>query len=101
MKIPQVEKFVVPLNSGSNKYKKYIAYMKDGRKIPFGDRRYEHYKDSVPVELGGSKWSHKDHLDKSRRRNYRARHAGVRVKNGDRTIDVKYSPSWFSYYFLW
>ena len=75
--------------------------MTDGRKVPFGDRRYEHYKDSVPVSLGGGKWSKKDHLDTSRRRNYRTRHAAVKLKNGKRSIDTKYSPAWFSYHLLW
>jgi hypothetical protein len=81
--------------------KKYIAILPDGKRVPFGARGYQHYKDSVPKRLGGGKWSSKDHLDKDRRKNYRSRHAGMRNKDGRRSIDVKYSPAWFSYHFLW
>ena len=85
--------------------KKYVAYIPkvDGKfkKVSFGARAYEHYKDSVPKRLGGGKWSSKNHMDKDRRRNYRNRHSGMRNKDGKRSIDVKYSPAWFSYHFLW
>lgn len=68
-----VEKFIVPKNSN----KKYTAIMKDGRRISFGDRNYEHYKDGVPVSLGGGKWSKLDHKDANRRRLYRTRHRSI------------------------
>lgn len=91
-------RFIVPKNS----YKKYTAIIPPelsgtGRekKVSFGDRRYEQYKDSVPRAQGGGKWSRLNHLDTSRRASYRARHSA-----GD-YYKVKYSPSWFSYYFLW
>jgi hypothetical protein len=85
----------------SNKTKKYTAHLPSGKNVHFGARGYQHYKDQVPKKLGGGKWSNKDHLDPKRRKNYRARHAGVINKDGKRAIDVKYSPAWFSYYFLW
>lgn len=81
--------------------KKYRAHLPNGRTTDFGHRDYQHYKDSVPKSQGGGLWSHKDHKDPDRRRNYRARHGGVLLKNGKRAIDTKYSPAWFSYYFLW
>lgn len=83
------------------KNKKYTAIMSDGRKVHFGDNRYEHYKDSVPKDLGGGIWSKLDHKDKERRKNYRSRHKNIICEDGRRCIDVKYSPAWFSYYFLW
>lgn len=75
--------------------------MNDGKKIRFGNQEYQHYRDSVPPLLGGGKWSYLDHNDKVRRRNYRSRHAGVLLKSGIPAYKVKYTPAWFSYYYLW
>ena len=80
---------------------KYTAILHTGHQVHFGHRDYEHYKDSVPRSLGGGIWRHKNHLDRARRRNYRKRHAGVLTKSGKPAYKVRYSPSWFSYYFLW
>lgn len=95
-KLQRVKKFV------KGPYpKKYTAIMDDDTKVHFGDRRYQHYKDTTPKSLGGGLWSHKDHGDKARRKNYRARHSGMKTKSGRTAYRVKYSPSWFSYYYLW
>jgi hypothetical protein len=32
---------------------------------------------------------------------YRARHSKLMIKDGRRAIDIKYSPSWFSWHLLW
>lgn len=85
---------------GSGK-KKYTAILPDGKKVGFGHVDYQHYKDTVPVNQGGGIWSSKNHLDTKRRDNYRKRHGGMLCKDGVRCIDKKYSPAWFSYYFLW
>ncbi len=77
------------------KGKKYTAILPDGSKVYFGDSDYEQYKDSVPKNLGGNLWAHKNHLDPERRRLYRIRH------KAQGHYKVKYSPAWFSYYFLW
>lgn len=50
--------------------KKYTAILPSGKKVSFGHRDYEHYKDSVPKSLGGGLWTKKNHLDKQRRANY-------------------------------
>lgn len=81
--------------------KKYTAILPSGKKVSFGHRDYEHYKDSVPKSLGGGLWTKKNHLDKQRRANYRTRHGGLRCKDGTQCITKKYTPAWFSYYFLW
>jgi hypothetical protein len=80
---------------------KYMAIMKDGKKVRFGHQDYEQFRDSVPVKMGGGQWSHVDHGDRKRRDNYRKRHGGVLNKEGKPAFKVKYSPSWFSYYYLW
>ena len=94
--LSEVEKFV----EGPGRYK-YTAIMKNGKRVNFGHRDYEHYRDSVPKSMGGGIWSHKDHGDTKRRDNYRSRHGGVLTKDGKKAYQVKYSPSWFSYYYLW
>ncbi len=71
--------------------KKYNAIIeKDGEitKIPFGDQRYEQYKDRVPLKL----YSHLDHKDFNRRNLYYKRHS---------VNYPKYSADWFSKTYLW
>lgn len=85
---------------GPKQYK-YTAVMKDGRRVNFGSKAYEQYKDSVPQSMGGGLWSHKDHGDPARRKNYQSRHGGVKTKSGKAAYTVQYSPSWFSYHYLW
>lgn len=75
--------------------KKYKATLPNGKVVQFGHNQYEHYKDSIPPAQGGGIWSHKDHLDKTRRANYRKRHGAQGYHL------TKYSPAWFSYYGLW
>jgi hypothetical protein len=91
-------KFLVPATSTKKKYK---AILPNGKSVMFGARDYQQYKDSVPEAQGGGKWSHLDHKDEKRLKNYQARHGGVLTKEGKKAISVKYSPAWFSYYFLW
>jgi hypothetical protein len=94
--LEEVKKFVI----GPGKYK-YTAIMKDGSKVNFGHKDYQQYRDSVPVSMGGGKWSSQDHNDENRRRSYRSRHEGVLTKSGEYAYKIKYSPSWFSYHYLW
>ena len=94
--LPKVQKFI----RGTYPYK-YTAILKDGKKVHFGHQDYEHYKDTVPKKLGGGLWSNRDHLDTKRRTNYRKRHAAIKTKDGKYAYRVKYTPSWFSYHYLW
>jgi len=80
---------------------KYTAVMRNGKRVNFGSRDYQQYKDSVPRRLGGGQWSDKDHMDKDRRESYRRRHAGILNRDGKPAYKVKYSPSWFAYNYLW
>jgi hypothetical protein len=74
----------------NKKYNAILENKKTGRikTIPFGQKGYEHYKDNV---LG--LYSKYDHLDKNRRKSYRARHSGEDKK--------KFSSGYFSYKYLW
>ena len=69
------------------KHKKYVAVFADGRRVHFGDDRYEQYEDKTPLRL----FSHLDHRDPKRRASFLARHGKP----------VVYSANWFSQKFLW
>lgn len=94
--LPRGTKFV--RGSGN---KKYTAILPDGKRVSFGDKRYQQYKDSVPVRMGGGLYSKKNHMDKQRRASYRSRHSKLKCKDGEYCINKKYSPAWFSYHYLW
>jgi len=79
----------------NTKYKKYDAIVRNKKddssfRVPFGDNRYEHYKDKTGLGL----YSNLNHLDNSRRRNYVRRHTHY-IKEG------YYSPGYFSMKYLW
>lgn len=58
--------------------------------VPFGDKNYEHYKDTTGLGL----YSNLNHLDSKRRTAYRIRHAKD-AKEG------YYSPGAFAMRYLW
>jgi len=80
-----------PTQRLNKKYNAVIQNRQTGRtvKIPFGDSRYEQFKDSTGLGL----WSHKDHGDYTRRRAYQERHG--KTYRGD------FSPAYFSWRYLW
>jgi hypothetical protein len=85
---------LVGFRRSSHKHKKYDGIIqhkmtKRQLKIPFGDRRYQQFRDQTPLKL----YSHLDHNDLRRRHNYLARHS--------KTSGNKYSSSWFSKNYLW
>ena len=77
--------------------KKYVAIFSNGRRVYFGTAQYAQYKDKTPLK----KYSHMDHLDKNRRTRYRARHEKILTKSGKPAFKIPYTPSWFSYKYLW
>ena len=76
--------------------KKYMVKV-DNEWIHFGDTRYQHFFDRVPLKL----YSHLNHNDKERRRRYLARAKGIVDKNGKLTADNPKSPNYWSIRFLW
>lgn len=76
------------------KHKKYDAVLHglNGKVkfVPFGDNRYEHYRDTT----GEGLYSFKDHGDKARKASYWARHKKDIEPNF-------YSPGYFSLMYLW
>jgi hypothetical protein len=81
------------------KNKKYNAVVKvDGKikRIPFGSSSYEQFRDATGLNL----YSHLDHNDPIRRKNYIARHSKI-MKDGKPAINNKLSPAYYSLNFLW
>tara|TARA_R100001463_G_scaffold68244_3_gene121754 strand:- start:20 stop:289 length:270 start_codon:yes stop_codon:yes gene_type:complete len=79
------------------KNKKYAIKTPSGNIVNFGDKRYEHYKDTTPLKL----YSKLDHNDKDRQKSYCKRSAGIKDKKGNLTKNDKYSPNALSRKYLW
>ena len=84
----------------TRKNKKYMAILNTNRVIHFGDKRYQQYFDKL------KKYSKKNHLDKSRRRNYFLRHSGVPTKSKALKKEFtksngKYNAKILSHEYLW
>jgi hypothetical protein len=91
------------------RFKKYTAHVETKnkstrkvRKIHFGDRRYQQYKDRTPNKL----YKNKNHLSRKRMRNYFNRHSGT--PNRAKAIHLEkvksngyYTPKILSHMFLW
>ena len=70
------------------KNKKYAAILPNGKRVNFGDKRYQQYEDKTNLKL----YSNLDHHDKQRKKRYYERH--------DKYYP-KYSPDWLSKTYLW
>lgn len=85
---------LIGFEKSNTKNKMYDAILKNKnnnrmKKIPFGDQRYENFRDITGLNL----YPHLIHNDESRRILYRKRH--------DKNKNNKYSSGYFSYYYLW
>ena len=87
--------------------KKYTAYVRDKktkktRKIHFGDRRYQQYKDRTPLKI----YKHKNHNTRKRMQNYFARHSGIKNRTHAIRKEIAnnkgyYTPKLLSHKYLW
>jgi len=87
--------------------KKYTAFIKNNktkkiRKIHFGDRRYQQYKDRTPLKL----YKHKNHKTRKRMRNYFNRHSGTKkrgqaIKKEKRKSRGYFNAKILSHIYLW
>lgn len=87
--------------------KKYTAFVKNNktdkiRKIHFGDRRYQQYKDRTGLKL----YSHKDHNTRKRMQNYFSRHSGTKkrshaIKKEKTKPQGEYNAKILSHVYLW
>jgi hypothetical protein len=87
--------------------KKYTAYVKNKntkkiRKLNFGDKRYQQYKDRTPLQL----YKNKNHGTIKRMQNYYSRHSGTKkrgeaIKREKRNSKGLYTPKILSHIYLW
>ena len=87
--------------------KKYTAFIKNNktkkiRKIHFGDRRYQQYKDRTPLKL----YKHKNHTTRKRMQNYFNRHSGTKkrgkaIKKEKRKSRGYFNAKILSHIYLW
>ena len=80
------EKGDIKLEVSSRKNKKYMATLPDGKKVHFGDSRYEQFQDRTPVKA----YRHLDHGDPARRKNYYHRHGKEAGKHSAKYFSRKY-----------
>lgn len=73
--------------------KKYMAKVGNSW-VHFGALGYQHYYDKIGL------FREFDHLDKKRRKRYRDRHRKIMIDSTP-AYQVKYSPAWFSWHYLW
>ena len=74
---------------------KKLMVIVDGKKIHFGARNMQHYKDRTGI------WKSKDHLDPKRRENYRKRAGGIKGKDGNLTYKNPTKANYHAYHILW
>jgi len=87
--------------------KKYTAFVRNNktkkiRKIHFGDRRYQQYKDRTPLKM----YKKKNHNTRKRMQNYYSRHSGTKYKGkAIRKEKIKskgfYNAKLLSHIYLW
>lgn len=83
----------------SNRRNKKFVITVDGKKIHFGDKRYEHYSNNnLPDEF---KNTYPTHEDDERRRKYLARATKIKNKFGELTVNDPMSPNYYSVRLLW
>lgn len=79
----------------SSRKDKKLMTMVDGKRVHFGNPKYEHFKDRT------GHWKSMDHNDKERRKNYLTRSAGIKDKSGKLTKDNPLSPNYHARRILW
>ena len=93
MPIVKVGRFTYKKSTRADK--KLMVILKGGRKVHFGSRSMEHFKDKTGI------WKSKDHGDEKRRASFRARISGIKLKDGSRAIDNPESPAYHALRILW
>jgi len=88
---------MVKFRKSKTKFKKYDALSPRGRWIPFGDKRYQHYRDSTPLKL----YKNLNHNDPDRRKRYRDRHREIKTKDGTPAYLDKEQAAYYSWTYLW
>jgi poly-gamma-glutamate capsule biosynthesis protein CapA/YwtB (metallophosphatase superfamily) len=97
---------IIKFEKGPNQ-KKYTAYVRNNktkkiRKLHFGDKNYQQYKDRTPLKL----YKHKNHNTRKRMQNYYSRHSGTKnrstaIKREKKKSKGNYTPKILSHVYLW
>jgi len=97
---------IVKFEKGPN-FKKYTAHIqnkktKKKRRLHFGDKRYQQYKDRTPLKL----YRKQNHGTRKRMQNYFNRHSGVKSRKKAIEKEKKkskglYTPKLLSHIYLW
>ena len=101
-----MKEIIIKLKKGKHQ-KKYTAYIKNKktkkiRKLHFGDKNYEQYKDRTPLKL----YKHKNHNTRKRMQNYYSRHSGTKnrlkaIKREKKKSKGYYTSKILSHIYLW
>ena len=83
-------------SKSTNKNKKYTVITPKEKKIDFGSRKYQHYKDTA---LG--LYSSLNHNNMKRRSSYCARSGKIRNNQGKLTLTDKESANYYARRYLW
>jgi len=78
-----------------SKNKKYSVITPKGKKINFGDKRYQQFNDKIGL------YSKMDHGDPIRRKSYLSRSKGIKNKQGQLTYKNPESANYYSVKYLW
>lgn len=76
----------VDYSKSSRKDKKWQTLTPNGKVVHWGHPQMDDFT---------------QHGDKERRKAYRKRAGGIRLKDGTRAIDKKWSPAWLAYHVTW
>ena len=79
----------------STRKDKKLMVTVNGKKIHFGSRNMQHFKDLTGI------WKKLDHLDDKRRKNYLARAKGIKNKKGELTFKNPESANYHAVRILW
>lgn len=84
-------------NVKNKKYRVEFMYKGKLRKVNFGNKQYQHFKDTTPLKL----YKHLDHGDKQRQKNYLNRSAGITNKSGQLTKNIPLYANYWARRYLW
>ena len=79
------------------KNKKYSVITPKGVTVHFGDKNFQHFRDTTPLKL----YSDLNHNNIKRQKSYCKRSANIKDKKGNLTKNNKESPNYFSRKYLW
>ena len=79
----------------STRKDKKLMTIVDGKKVHFGNPKYQHFKDKTGI------WKSKDHGDPARQKNYLSRAKGIKLKDGSLAWKNPKSPNYHAVRILW